>query len=38
MVKKETIVLKVNKPGKVYSVPEYTDFPHAFFAKLILKY
>jgi hypothetical protein len=27
-----------NKPGKVYSVPEYKEFPHAYFAKHILKY
>jgi hypothetical protein len=28
----------VNQPGKVYSFPEYTEFPHAFFATRILKY
>jgi hypothetical protein len=27
-----------NKPGKLYSVPEYTEFPDAFFATRILKY
>jgi hypothetical protein len=28
----------INKPGKVYSIPEYTEFPRAFFATRILKY
>jgi hypothetical protein len=31
-------ITTVNKPGKVYFVPEYTGFPHAFFATRILKY
>jgi hypothetical protein len=27
----------LNKPGKVYCVPEYTEIPNAFFATRILK-
>jgi hypothetical protein len=27
-----------NKPGKMSSIPEYSQFPHAFFATHILKY
>jgi hypothetical protein len=34
----ERVKLEKSKPGKVYSVPEYTEFPHAFFAERTLKY